>query len=195
MDKDEDAQLSLAKDAAPGDASPGTTPGDPSPPEQFPMGLIEGYAPAPEGQADPEATAGPALGPRAEAFIGGAAYGALGLLGALLGVVGSFLQDWTIGSVPVAAVLLVILNFGFIRLAGWAMDGRMGAVIPTLTWTAVVFMASQQRPEGDLVIPGSLAGYVFLIGGLVAAVIAISMVPSPRQPGDWLLGGAGRTRR
>ncbi|KAB2341264.1 DUF6113 family protein [Actinomadura rudentiformis] len=194
MDKDEDAQLSLAKDAAPGAAPPGTTPGDPSPPGQFPVGSIEGYEPAPTAPAAPDAAATPVLGPRAEAFIGGAAYGALGLLGALLGVVGSFLQDWTIGSVPVAAVLLVILNFGFIRLAGWAMDGRMGAVIPTLTWTVVVFIGSQQRPEGDLIVPGTLAGYVFLIGGLVAAVIAVSMVPSRRPPGDWLLGSAGRTR-
>ncbi|MFG2005766.1 DUF6113 family protein [Spirillospora sp. NPDC048911] len=203
MDKDEDAQLSLAKDAAPGDpppgAVPGTVPGDPSPAGTPTPGSAEDPVPvvaAPATMADPggdAAPAGPVLGPRAEAFVGGAAYGALGLLGALLGAVGSFLQDWTAGSVPVAAILLVALNLGFVRLAGWAMGGRMGAVIPTLTWAIVVFLMSQQRPEGDLVIPGDLAGYVFLIGGLVAAVIAVSLVPTRRQPGDWLLGGAGRT--
>ncbi|GAA2603664.1 DUF6113 family protein [Actinomadura fulvescens] len=191
MDKDEDAQLSLAKDAVP--AAPAAAepvgPANPAAPPE-PAAPAAPAAPAPADSVNP---ADPVLGPRAEAFVGGAAYGALGLLGALFAVVGSFLQDWTIGSVPVAAILLVVLNFGFVRLAGWAMGGRMGAVVPTLTWAVVVFLMSQQRPEGDLVIPGSLAGYVFLIGGLMAAVIAISMVPSRRQPGDWLLGGAGRT--
>jgi Flp pilus assembly pilin Flp len=179
VDKDEDARLSLAKDGA--DAGEGPS---------------EAVDPSEPVAAEPVAAEPKPPNPRVEAFVSGAAYGALALLGALVGLVGSFAQDWTAGSsaLPVAAVVLIAVNFGMVRLAGWGMGTRLGAVIPTLTWAAVVFLMSQRRPEGDLVVPGTTPGYVYLIGGLVAAVIAVALVPVQRPPGDWLTGGAGRTR-
>lgn len=202
MDKDEDARLSLAKkdDAAagagPSKRTDAAKPVDTAKPvdaaEPAAVDAVE-----PVAVAEPVEVAEPKVpNPRVEAFVGGAAYGALALLGALVGLIGSFAQDWTVGSssIPVAACALVAVNFGLMRLAGWGMGGRLGAVIPLLTWTAVVFLMSQRRPEGDLVVPGTTPGYVYLIGGLVAGVIAVALVPVRRQPGDWLTGGAGSTR-
>ncbi|MBO2454587.1 hypothetical protein J4573_46390 [Actinomadura barringtoniae] len=213
MDKDEDARLSLAKkdDAATGtgpskqadstDAKPAdaVAPADARPVDAKPADAVAPVdaAHAAGQDAVPVVIAEPKEpNPRVEAFVGGAAYGALALLGAVVGLIGSFAQDWTVGSssIPVAAVALVVVNFGLVRLAGFGMGGRMGAVIPLLTWTAVVFLMSQRRPEGDLVVPGTTPGYVYLIGGLVAGVIAVALVPVKRQPGEWLTGGAGRTR-
>ncbi|MEU5880374.1 DUF6113 family protein [Spirillospora sp. NPDC047279] len=204
MNKDDDAWLSLDKDAEQGrakDAGQGSPRQQgPLPPPQGPLPpdlahLAYGGGPVPPPASGPAGNGGPpfTLGPRAEAFIGGAAYGALGLVGAIVGLVGSFAQDWTLGSFPLVAILLVPVTFGLVRLSGWAMGTRLGALIPTLTWGVVVFLMSQRRPEGDLVIPGNLPGYVYLVGGMLAAVIAIGTVPARSGSGDWLLRGANRT--
>lgn len=129
-----------------------------------------------------------------DAFVSGAAYAVLGLLGGVFGLVGSFAQDWAAGPVPVAAIILVVLIFCMARLAGHGMGGRLGATIPAVVWAVVVFVMSMRRPEGDLVVPATLAGYVYIIGGMVAAVIGVMTVPTAGAPGDWLLGKAARTR-
>lgn len=129
-----------------------------------------------------------------EAVVSGAAYAALGLLGAVSGVVGSFVQNWTAGPVPVASIVLVALVFVMVRLAGLGMGGRLGATVPAVTWVIVAFVMSMRRAEGDLVIPGTVAGYVFIVGGMLAAVAGVMLVPASRAPGEWLLGRASHTR-
>lgn len=138
-------------------------------------------APAPQGRVD-------------EAIVSGAAYAALALLGAAFGVVGSFAQNWTAGPVPVASIVLVALVFAMVRLAGYGMGGRLGATVPAAAWVIVAFLMSVRRAEGDLVVPGTVAGYVFIVGGMVAAVAGVMLVPASRAPGEWLLRGAPRTR-
>ncbi|MFS2294995.1 MAG: DUF6113 family protein [Actinomadura sp.] len=145
-------------------------------------GLPEGgatAAPVPGGQAD-------------EAILSGAAYAALGLLGAVSGVVGSFAQNWTAGPVPVASIVLAALVFVMVRLAGLGTGGRLGATVPAVAWVIVAFLMSVRRAEGDLVVPGTVAGYVFIVGGMVAAVAGVMLVPASRAPGEWLLRGAPR---
>ncbi|WP_157430508.1 DUF6113 family protein [Actinomadura macra] len=129
-----------------------------------------------------------------DAFVSGAAYAALGLLGGVVGLLGSFAQDWTPGGVPAVAIVLVALVFAMVRLSGWGMGGRLGATIPAVVWGIVVFVMSMQRPEGDLVVQATLAGYVYIIGGMVAAVLGVVRVPATGPPGQWLLGRAARTR-
>jgi hypothetical protein len=129
-----------------------------------------------------------------DAFVAGAAYSALGLLGMVVAVLGAFAHPWAVGAVPVAGLVLIAVNFAMVRLAGWAMGGRLGAAIPMLLWTAVTLLLSTRRSEGDLVIPGNMPGYLFIVGGLVAGVIAVSLVPARRPAGDWLTGGAVLTR-
>ncbi|MQY03814.1 DUF6113 family protein [Actinomadura macrotermitis] len=156
--------------------------------------------PAPEADDPPGLTAAgtaPAGEGPVEAFVTGAAYAALALLGGVVGVLGSFAQDWQPAGLPVASVALIVLNLALVWLAGRGMGGRLGAVIPAAAWMAVVFVMSTKRAEGDLVVPGTTAGYVFIVGGMVAAVAGAALVPSRRPAGEWLTrgltAGGGRT--
>jgi hypothetical protein len=167
VDEDDEARVSLAKD----DLPPGAAGG---------------------------ASAAGGAGGRAEspldALVTGAAYAALGLLGGVFGLVGSYAQEWTAGDVPVTSIVLVPLVYAMTRLAGWGMGGKIGAAVPAVVWGVAVIVMSMQRPEGDLVVPGTLAGYVYIVGGMVAAGIAVARVPSPGPAGQWLTGRAARTR-
>ncbi|MFI0410985.1 DUF6113 family protein [Actinomadura sp. 3N508] len=185
MDEDDDeTRVSLAKQGLPaGGAGPG--PGDAAAGEA-PEGPIP---PVPDGEAP------------ADAVVSGAAYAVLGLFGAVYGLIGSFVQDWTVERVPVASIVLVLVLFAAVRLAGWGTGGRTGPVIIALTWLIVVFVLSNEGPGGDLVMPTELsgkinyAGYVYIIGGLAAAVLAIVRVRPAGPSGQWLLGGAARAGR
>ncbi|MDL4772177.1 DUF6113 family protein [Actinomadura xylanilytica] len=157
-------------------------------------------APGSGGAAEPgaspaDAPEGPPGEVALDAFVSGAAYAALGLLGGIAGLIGSFSQDWSSGSVPVAAIVLVGLVFVMVRAAGWGMGTRLGALIPAIVWAVVTFVMSMQQPEGDLVVPGTTAGYVYIVGGLVAAVVAVSLVPARNPSGAWLTAGAPRDAR
>jgi hypothetical protein len=90
--------------------------------------------------------------------------------------------------------VLVPLVYAMVRLAGLGMGGKIGAAVPAVLWGVATIVMSLQRPEGDLVVPGTLAGYVYIVGGMVAAGIAVARVPSPGPAGQWLTGRAARTR-
>ena len=142
--------------------------------------------------AVPATPRGPAEDGPLEAFVTGAAYAVLALLGAALGVIGAFFQGF--GPAPLLAAAFVVVNGGFAWLAAWGMGGRLGGVVPAAAWLAVAIALSQQRPEGDLVIPGTTSGYVFLVGGLVAFAVGLATSPvRPREPGGWLTRGAPPT--
>lgn len=123
---------------------------------------------------------------RDPAFLTGAVYGVLAVLGVALGVFGSFEFSWTFVGIPVAALGWSAANLAVFRAAGWAMEGKLGAGLPAAFWLVVVVVLSSRRPEGDLVVTGTVAGYVFIFGGAVAALAAISWTPSR----SWLLPGA-----
>lgn len=130
----------------------------------------------------------PARNPRAEAFVTGAAYAALAVLGAVVGVVESFSFAWSMGSFPVAAVLICLVNLVLLRLAGWGMGGKLGAATPAATWLIALMVFSVRTPSGGLVVTGTTAGNLYLLGGTVAGLLAIVLTPSSH---NWLLAGAG----
>ncbi|WP_018655736.1 DUF6113 family protein [Actinomadura flavalba] len=130
-----------------------------------------------------------------DAVVAGAAYAALGILGAFWGMIGAVVQAWPAGPEPVLGVVAVLATFGFVHLAGRGMGARLGAVVPGVAWGVVVLLISQQRPEGDLIIAGSLSGYVYILGGMIAVVAAVLLVPARRPAGSWLTAGADVTRR
>ncbi|RKS71950.1 hypothetical protein BZB76_4761 [Actinomadura pelletieri DSM 43383] len=173
MDDNDETRVSLAKQrlSADGEPSPG---GPPS---------------------------GPGNAAASDAVVTGAAYAVLGLFGALYGVVGSFVQMWSVERVPVASIVLVLVLFAAVWLAGWGMGGRTGPVVITVAWVIVVFVLSSGGPGGDLAMPAELsdrtnyAGYVYIIGGLTAAVLGVLCVRPSGPSGQWLLGRAGRIER
>ncbi|WP_131741904.1 DUF6113 family protein [Actinomadura roseirufa] len=194
MDEDDQARVSRAGDArAAADAPARGGAAERVPPmdtDTVSAGDAVPAEPAGASVAREEPTGGGAFA----AFVSGAVYAALGLLGGVFGLVGSYAQGWTAGDVPVAAVVLVPLVFAMVRLAGWGTGGRIGATVPAVVWGVVVFVMSMRRPEGDLVVPATLSGYVYIIGGMVAAVLGVARVPSAGPSGQWLLGRAARTR-
>ena len=135
----------------------------------------------PTSPAEPAEPAAPPT--RLEAFVTGGAYGVLAVGGAVIGLLGSFYHATPTGLIPVFAIAFALLNLVAFRLAGWAMGTRLGAVVPALAWLLVVIFLSSKRPEGDLVISASTAGYVFLLGGSLGAVLAVARTRSA--------GGAG----
>jgi hypothetical protein len=122
-------------------------------------------------------------------FLIGVAYGVLAVLGVLLGVIGSFEFSWQAGSVPVAAIALSVINLAAFRVAGWAMESRLGAAVPAVLWMIILLVLASRRPEGDLVVTGTTAGYVYMFGGAVAALVAIVWTRSARP---WMLTGVPR---
>jgi hypothetical protein len=121
------------------------------------------------------------------AFLTGLVYGLLAVLGVLLGLIGSFEFSWQAGSVPVAALVLTAVNLAVFRGAGWAMESKVAALVPAVFWIIVVLVLSSRRPEGDLVVTGTAAGYTFMFGGALAALVAIATTRSARS---WMLAGA-----
>jgi hypothetical protein len=94
-------------------------------------------------------------------------------------------------SIPAAAVgnlLLVTLTH---RITG----SRVAAVLPAAVWLAVVVPASQQRPEGDLVLTGGGLGLAFLLLGVLGASVAVGRVlGTPRPPAGEPAQGSGARR-
>lgn len=129
----------------------------------------------PSGPAEPPHVPGPLPEPPpAPAFVTGAVYGVLVVLGLLVGVLGSFEFSWTMASVPIAAVILTVADFAVFRAAGWAMQSRLGVAATAVPWLVVTVLLSTRRAEGDLVVTGTLAGYVYIFGGAIAAVAAVA---------------------
>jgi hypothetical protein len=128
------------------------------------------------------------------AFLVGIGYGLLAVLGLVLGIFGSFEYSWEIGDVPVAAVLLSVLNLVVFRAAGWAMESKLGAAVPALPWLVILFVLAGRRPEGDLVVTGTAPGSVYMVGGAIAAVVAVAWTRQarPLAPGGAPLGSRVR---
>lgn len=141
------------------------------------------------------------------AFVTGAAYGLLVVIGALLGLVGTFahgLADLVLSDsgmfsrLPIGALVMIIITGALCRLAGFGMRTRMAAALVGLPWLLVSYLFSLPRAEGDVVIAGDLAGGVYLYGGLILVAIAIVITPpghrTPRTPPSAPLLGGGTAR-
>lgn len=124
----------------------------------------------------------------AESALAGAAYGMLGVLGVVLGVVGGFTHAYYVGGTwPLAAIAWVPAMFGVCFWAGRMMRSKLGASAVAVGWLLVSMVFSLKRAAGDLVIAGDSAGFIYLYGAMVAVVVAVLL--SPSSGGSWLLKG------
>lgn len=107
-----------------------------------------------------------------------ATYAALSVLGAVLGVLGAFLSPSAprvLGvPVPVGAVVALVGNLIAGTRAVRATGGRGGAIAVALGWVVPSVALGITRPEGDLVVTGSVGGVAFLLCGALGAAIAIA---------------------
>lgn len=118
---------------------------------------------------------------------------ALFVCGLAAGVLGSFVHASTVGGVPVGLLTGLGLSLAVFVLSGAALRGRRGVAVATAGWLVASVMLSLRRPEGDLVVPGTLLGYAWLLGGLVVAALAAAwpfasrgrdgVDPAPRRNG------------
>ena len=146
---------------------------------------------------------GPARPDHGYAFVTGAAYGLLLVIGLLLGLVGTFAHglgnlvlsgSGMFSRLPIGALVMIILTGGLSWLAGFGMRTRMAAGLIGVPWLLVSYFFALPRAEGDVVIAGDLAGGVYLYGGLLLVAIAIFLTPPARRtpsgsPAAPLLGG------
>lgn len=110
-----------------------------------------------------------------------AAYVALLLLGAVLGVWGAFLVPLRLfGGVEGFADVMAVASTGLVGYLGAVGLGQgTAAVMPGVGWILAVLMLSSSR-GGDVVIPGSLGpdpgvavvGQLYLFSGLVGVLVA-----------------------
>ena len=101
--------------------------------------------------------------------------GVLAFLGGLgAGLLGSFVHATTSYGVPVGLLAGLGLSLAVFATAGLTTRSRGPAAGAALGWVSIVFLLSTRRPEGDLVVPGTLLGYVWLLGGTLLAGAAVS---------------------
>ena len=111
-----------------------------------------------------------------------AAYALVLVLSLLTALWGAFLVPLRVAGVPVpAAVVLACAANLVLGSAGGRLYGRLGAALPGVLWFAVVAVLQGRRPEGDLVVPGSVTGLALLLLGSICAAVPVGL--SPRAPG------------
>ena len=168
-----------------------------------------GPRPAPA-RPGPGADAGPVAGPDAdpgragaepaarvagggpEALVVRIGWGVLVLVAAVaLAVLECFLVPLRIGPVPlpVCVPLAIVLNVVLARLAGGLTGWPLLGVLPPVLWLAVVLVLAAPRPEGDVVVPGTVTGLVFLFGGSVAGAYGAATTVTRRRNPTIVAGG------
>jgi len=85
-------------------------------------------------------------------------------------------------SVPVGLLPALAGLAGVLLLTGAVLRSRVLVLVPAAGWATGVLPLAIPRPEGDLVVAGTLSGYGLLLGG--ALLIGICMTPPyDRQTG------------
>ncbi|MEV7414203.1 DUF6113 family protein [Streptomyces sp. NPDC089919] len=104
----------------------------------------------------------------------------LGLLlaGALVGIAGALvIEAWF----PAGLVLALLAAAGCFLGGRIAARGALGVAAPAVGWLAVFMWLSGPRPEGDAVFVAGISTYVYMLGGIVAAVICATLqLPAAR---------------
>jgi hypothetical protein len=108
-----------------------------------------------------------------------------------LALVEAFLVPLRVGTVPlpVCVLLGVAGNVVLTKLAVRQTGSIVMGVLQPVLWLVVIVVLSLPRAEGDLIVPGSATGLVFLFSGAVAGAYGVASEITRRA------GPAARTRR
>jgi len=107
---------------------------------------------------------------------------AIGLLMFLVAVEVAVLECFLLPSylgpvpIPLSIPAAVAGNLALPTLALRLTGSRVVGVLPVLGWLMVAVVASVPRPEGDLIVTGSLRGLAFLLLGAVAGAYAVARI-------------------
>ncbi|MEU3185244.1 DUF6113 family protein [Streptomyces sp. NPDC006923] len=108
-----------------------------------------------------------------------ALYAGLFVLGALVGVAGSLAQG---GLFPGGLLLALLATAGLFYGGLYVTGTQLGVAAPAAGWLVAAVLLSIPRPEGDAVFAAGLGPLVYLLGGMVVAVMCATMSRLP-QPG------------
>lgn len=90
------------------------------------------------------------------------------VLGGFIGLVGTAVhRQWQ--PIMLIAALLVVLSGGIMMRA---FSGMIAVGVYGAAWFVVVQVLSLEGPGGDVLLPGQMLSYFWLIGGLVMLVVA-----------------------
>lgn len=108
-------------------------------------------------------------------------YVALAVLGMLVGAAGALVQaDWFPGGLLLALAASAGVFWGGAKLC----RTKVGAVAPGAGWVVAVMLLTASRPEGDFMFAAGIGSYVYLLGGMFAAVMCATIaLPAPPVPG------------
>jgi hypothetical protein len=117
--------------------------------------------------------------------------GLVAVLAVGLALVEAFLVPLRVGTVPlpICVPLAIAGNIGLAKLAARQTGSIVWGAVPPVLWLLVIVVLSLPRSEGDLVVPGTLTGLVFLFAGAVSGAYGVASEITRRA------GAAGRTRR
>jgi Family of unknown function (DUF6113) len=96
-----------------------------------------------------------------------AAYVALFLLGALIGLIGTF--QYNARPAPLLAILFDVAILATCALGSAGMRSAIGGVLPAAGWILVTLVLSTNSAGGSILVTDTAAGKWFLFGGAVSA--------------------------
>jgi hypothetical protein len=113
----------------------------------------------------------------------GAVYGALVLLGAVEGLIGSFQYSHVAGPVPLAALVASVVILATCLAASWGVGSVSGALMPAFGWILASFVLSMPVSNGSVIIANTAEGKWYLYGGTLSTVVGVvlAFVVSARQ--------------
>jgi len=108
-------------------------------------------------------------------LVTGAVYGALVVLGAVEGLIGSFQYSHVAGPVPLAALVSCLVILATCLLASWAVRSVTGALMPAFGWILASFVMSLPASNGSVIITNTAAGKWYLYGGTLSTVAGVAL--------------------
>ncbi|MFE8007970.1 DUF6113 family protein [Streptomyces sp. NPDC057418] len=126
---------------------------------------------APRTNAPPRSPSptGPAAPPNARRIAG---HIGLAVLGAAVGIAGTLVQ----GALFPGGLLLALAASAGLFLGGRVFTGtQLGALAPALGWFIAVIVLLGGRPEGDYVFGDEIGLTLFMLGGMIVAVMCATM--------------------
>ena len=108
-------------------------------------------------------------------LVTGAVYGALVVLGAVEGLIGSFQYSHVAGPVPLAALVSCLVILATCLLASWAVRSVTGALMPAFGWILASFVMSLPASNGSVIITNTAAGKWYLYGGTLSTVVGVAL--------------------
>lgn len=111
--------------------------------------------------------------------------------GAAAGLIGSFVHPLSVLGAPLGLLLALGLTAS-VSVTGGLLLGRPAAGAAGVGWVATVLLLASPRAEGDLVVPATASGYLWLLGGTLLVVGCVALPYSRRTARPSGAPGSGR---